>query len=92
MEETPKLNFKTDWKYAPAPESADHVKLKPRYDLFIGGAWVKPSQGKYFGTINPATEKVLAEVAEASAEDVDKALRAAREAPDKIWSDRRSGV
>lgn len=81
----PKLKFSSGWQYAPAPESASHVKLKDRYDLFIDGKFVKPSSGKYFETINPATEAKLSEVAEANAADVDKAVKAARNASDKYW-------
>jgi len=81
----PKLKFNSGWQYAPAPESASHVKLKDRYDLFIDGKFVKPSSGKYFETINPATEAKLSEVAEANAADVDKAVKAARNASDKYW-------
>jgi aldehyde dehydrogenase (NAD+) len=80
------IDFNTDWQYAPAPESRDHVKIKERYELFIGGKWVAPTEGKYFNTINPANEEKLAEIAEASAKDVDKAVRAAREAYDKYWN------
>ena len=40
------------WDYAPSLESTSHIQLKKRYDLFIGGKWVKPSSGKYFETIN----------------------------------------
>src|ERR1700693_578216 len=81
----PKLKFNTGWAYAPAPESKSHIKLKDRYDLFINGKFVKPSSGKYFETINPATEEKIAEVAEANAADVDKAVRAARNAYEKVW-------
>jgi len=83
--EVPKLKFNQGWNYAPAPESASHVKLKDRYDLFIGGQFVKPSSGKYFDTINPANEEKLAKVAEANTADVDKAVKAARTAYDKTW-------
>jgi len=41
---------------APAPESADHVKINAQYELFINGKWQKPKSGKYFDTINPANE------------------------------------
>ena len=82
----PKLNFNTAWEYAPAPESADHIKLQESYDLFIDGKFVKPSSGKYFDTINPSNEKVIAKVAEANEKDVDKAVKAARNAYDKYWS------
>jgi aldehyde dehydrogenase (NAD+) len=75
----------SDWGYAPAPESTDHIRLQDRYGLFIGGKFVPPVSGKYFKTINPASEKVLAEVGEADARDVDRAVKAARQAYDKTW-------
>src|SRR6476660_9005099 len=81
----PKLKFNSGWEYAPAPESKSHVKLKDRYDLFINGKFVKPSSGKYFETINPATEEKIAEIAEANAADVDKAVKAARNAYERVW-------
>jgi aldehyde dehydrogenase (NAD+) len=80
------LDFGRAWEYAPAPEAADHVKIDPKYGLFIGGRWVSPRSGKYFQTISPSTEQVLAEVAEANAQDVDDAVKAAREGYDKYWS------
>src|SRR5215471_19237555 len=84
--ERPRLEFGSAWEYSPAPESKDHVKIEKRYGLFIGGQFVPPKSKKYFQTINPATEEVLAEVAEAGAEDVDAAVRAAEEAHRKRWS------
>jgi len=80
MKNPPSLNFDTDWTYSAAPESTDHIKLKKRYDLFINGAFVKPKSGKYFDTINPATEKPIAKIADAGAADVDAAVKAARKA------------
>ncbi|MCS7208157.1 MAG: aldehyde dehydrogenase family protein, partial [Fimbriimonadales bacterium] len=74
------------WEYAPSPEPREIVKLQPRYGLFIGGEFVEPHSGRYFTTLNPATEEVLAEVAYADAEDVDRAVRAARHAYETIWS------
>ncbi len=82
---SPKLKFDTGWEYAPAPESKSHIKLKDQYDLFIGGKFVKPQSGKYFDTINPATEEKLASVADANTADVDKAVKAARNAYEKVW-------
>ena len=79
------LKFNTGWKYAPSPESKSHIRLKDRYDLFIGGKFVKPSSGNYFDTINPATEEKIAEIAEANTTDVDKAVKAARTALEKVW-------
>jgi aldehyde dehydrogenase (NAD+) len=67
------------WEYAPAPETAK-VVIAPRHELFIGGRFVEPRSGKYFSTVNPATEQVLSEVAEAGAADVEAAVEAARRA------------
>jgi len=77
--------------YAPAPEATDHVNLRADHGLLIGGRWVEPASGKRFKTINPATEEVLAEVAEAGEEDVDAAVKAARAAYTRTWS-RMSGA
>jgi aldehyde dehydrogenase (NAD+) len=67
-----------DWAYASAPESSDIVHLEERYGLFVGGEFVEPKSGRYLQTINPATEDVLAEVAEGGPEDVALAVDAAR--------------
>jgi len=83
---SPALDFGRAWEYAPAPESADHVKIASRYGLFIGGKWKAPQSGKYFATISPSTEEKLSEVADANARDVDDAVRSARTAYDKYWS------
>ena len=82
---TLKLKFETARNYAPAPESKSAAKINPRYDLFINGKFEKPLSKKYFATINPATEEKLSEVADANAADVDKAVKAARNAYDKTW-------
>ena len=75
----PHLIFGDLWEYDPAPETAD-PKLKPKYDLFIGGRFVAPKSGKYFDSINPATEEPLAEIALANQADVDAAYQAAQKA------------
>ena len=80
----PELIFGDLWEFDPAPESAD-PKIKPQYDLFIGGEFVAPDSGKYFDSINPATEKKLARVALANAHDVDRAYKAAQSAFDSTW-------
>jgi aldehyde dehydrogenase (NAD+) len=82
----PKLRFDTDWKYAPAPESTDHARIDRQYELFIGGQFVAPRARKYFDSINPANEKVLARIARADRQDVDRAVTAARQAYDRSWS------
>lgn len=81
-----KINLNSTWEFAPSLESIDHINLKKQYDLFIGGKWVKPSSGKYFDTINPATEEKIASIAEANDKDVDKAVKAARKAYNEVWS------
>ncbi|MBG15031.1 MAG: betaine-aldehyde dehydrogenase [Crocinitomicaceae bacterium] len=80
------LKFSGEWDLAPAPESTNHISVKKEYQLFIGGKFVKPKKGKYFSTINPATEKKLSSIAEASKEDVDRAVKAARKAHSGVWS------
>ena len=81
----PTLDLMGNWAYAPAPEDSKHIKLNKKYDLFIGGKFVKPSKGKYFDTFSPSTEEKLAEVAEADEKDVDLAVKAARKAYEKVW-------
>jgi aldehyde dehydrogenase (NAD+) len=77
------LSFGTRWSYAPAPETVP-VKIAPRYELFVDGKSRAPGGG-YFPSINPATEQPLAEIAAATAADVDAAVSAARRAF-KSWS------
>ncbi|MEU9741768.1 aldehyde dehydrogenase family protein [Micromonospora chersina] len=73
------------FEYAPAPESRSVVDIKPSYGLFVDGKFVDPTDGGSFKSINPASEEVLAEIAEAGSHDVDLAVRAAREAYEKVW-------
>ena len=80
----PELIFGDLWEFDPAPETAD-PKLKARYELFINGQFVAPKSGKYFDSINPANEQKLAEIAQASAADVDAAYQAAKAAYDNVW-------
>src|SRR5262252_1485785 len=52
----------------------------PEGKLFIGGRWVAAQSGKTFPSINPATNQILANVAEADSPDLDAAVSAARRA------------
>src|SRR6188768_2263593 len=79
------------FEYAPAPESRAVVDIASSYGLYIGGQFVEATGGAPFKTVNPATEEVLAEVSEASADDVDVAVKAARTAYTRVWS-RMSGA
>ncbi len=81
-----KLAFHDGWQYAPAPESTDHVQIDAEYGLFIGGEFVAPADGRYFESINPATEETLSSIALASDADVDRAVKAARKAYNGPWS------
>jgi len=53
--------------------------LAPR-QLFINGQWTDAASGKTFATPNPATGETLATIAEGDAEDINRAVRAARKA------------
>ncbi|MEI8409042.1 MULTISPECIES: aldehyde dehydrogenase family protein [unclassified Kribbella] len=73
------------FEYAPAPESRAIVDIKSSYGLFVNGAFVEATDGKPFKTVSPSSEEVLAEVSEAGPADIDKAVKAARKAFDKVW-------
>lgn len=86
---TVKEIFKT-MAYGPAPESADAVNQwlashESRFDLFINNQWAAPKSGSYAPVANPATGETLAQVADANAEDINEAVKAARKAADS-WS------
>ncbi|MFQ5889597.1 MAG: aldehyde dehydrogenase family protein [Gemmatimonadota bacterium] len=72
-------------EYGPAPESrapaAAWLKERGRsFGLFIGGEWREPAAGERFDTVNPGTGEPLASIAQGDAEDVNAAVRAARNA------------
>jgi len=79
-----RLRFGNRWDYAPAPETVP-VKIEARYELFIDGRFVAPHSGRYFDSINPATEEKLCEIAHGDEADVDLAVKAARRAFDTVW-------
>src|ERR1700720_2911493 len=60
------------------PQVADFIE-KPR-KMLINGKWVNAASGKTFPTYNPATGKILAQVAEGDREDIEQAVKAARKA------------
>ena len=80
------LTFGDKWVYAPAPEESKSYVIAPRHELFINGRFVAPHSGRYFESLNPATEEKLTEIAAADEEDVDRAVKAARRAYEKVWS------
>ena len=67
--------------------STNHPFLdgKPKR-MLIGGQWVEAMSGKTFDSVNPATGKVIAQLAEGAEEDTDRAVAAARSAFEGPWS------
>jgi len=74
----------TSWDYAPAPESREVVTLRERYDHYVGGEWLAPSET--YTTISPSSEEPLAEIGQASPEEIGLAVAAARDAFANGWS------
>lgn len=66
-----------------APESTLASRLQTK--LLINNEWTESRSGKTFPTINPSTGEEICQVAEADAEDVDRAVKAARRAFDGPW-------
>ncbi|WP_139132505.1 aldehyde dehydrogenase family protein, partial [Pseudomonas sp. 24 R 17] len=58
----------------------DRVDLPTSQQFYINGRWTPPAVPASLPVVNPATEEVVAEVARGSAEDVDRAVAAARAA------------
>ena len=75
----------SEWDYAAAPEARDLVQLRERYGHFVGGEWLEPKET--YTTIDPSSEDALAEVGQATKQEVDLAVGAAREAFTNGWSD-----
>ncbi len=74
----------TEWTYAPAPESADIVRLQDRYGIYVGGEWLDTAES--YTTLSPASEEPLAEISQAGPEEVGTAVDAARAAFENGWS------
>jgi 1-pyrroline dehydrogenase len=62
-------------------------KLEKYRPLFIGGEWVDPAQGETQDDIDPATGNVIAKIAVADKQDIDRAVAAAQKAFDDVWFD-----
>jgi len=61
-------------------EDKIHNFISRTHKILINGKWVEAASGKTFATFNPATGEVLARVAEGDREDIDRAVKAARNA------------
>ena len=69
------------FEYAPAPESrAAAGEIASSYGHFIGGEFVESRGKETLKTVDPSTEQVLAEFAQGTDEDVERAVKAARDA------------
>jgi aldehyde dehydrogenase len=73
-------------KYTPPGQPGSIVSVEPRYENFIGGKWLAPTQGKYRVDLSPATAAPITEVADSSPEDIELALDAAHAAKD-AWGE-----
>src|SRR5437868_14951245 len=72
-------------EYGPAPEDPREAMAwldvhQRRFGHFINGEWQAPAAETYFDTADPSTGEKLATIAQGSAEDVDRAVKAARAA------------
>ncbi|MCA9568693.1 MAG: aldehyde dehydrogenase family protein [Myxococcales bacterium] len=81
----PELQLQGALDLSPSPESCP-VTFRERYGHFIDGKRVAGKDADDFDTLNPATGQPIARVAAADATEVDKAVKAARKAYDKVWS------
>jgi aldehyde dehydrogenase (NAD+) len=66
-------------------EAAIAIEAPEHHDLLIDGRRVPPASGRYFDSINPATEELIGRVAEGDAQDIDAAVRSARAAFEGSW-------
>jgi aldehyde dehydrogenase (NAD+) len=64
--------------------------ISGHHNLLIHGKRVPTAAGRYFDTVNPATEQVIAKVAEADSVDVDAAVRSSRAAFEGEWGNMRA--
>ena len=84
-----KPNLDPNWPSSPAPESREAVRLAKSYGLFINGEFTPSLGNRKYWTINPANEERLSRISESTPEDVDRAVRAARECYENDWSRRK---
>jgi aldehyde dehydrogenase len=71
------LNVKVDTPAAALERVGAKIKIRRRYDNFIGGTWVPPKKGQYFENRTPISGEIVCEVARSTAEDIETALDAA---------------
>ena len=71
---------------ADVPDAEGWAVLPAHRDLYYGGAWHRPLGGNFFALVSPGTGQSLGHAADASADDVDAAVRSAHEAF-SLWRD-----
>ena len=76
--------------YDLAPETAAAQFLRKPHQLLIDGRRMPSSSGRTFKSLNPATEEVIATIAEGNEVDVDRAVAAARRAFEGPWRSMRA--
>lgn len=69
-------------RYANPNTEGAVINFKERYDNFIGGKYVAPTNGQYFDNVSPVTGQVFCEIARSTKEDIELALDAAHAAKD----------
>jgi len=72
--------------YVPPGRPGSVVDVQPRYDNFIGGKWLAPTEGRYKVDLTPATGRPICEVASSTAADIELALDAAH-ASQEAWGE-----
>jgi len=66
--------------------SATAIATAQKYQMFINGEWTASDSGKTFPVYDPSTEQIIAEVPDANAKDIDRAVAAAKEAFENgVW-------
>ena len=71
--------------YAAPGQTNSKINFKDKYDNFIGGKWVAPVKGEYFGVVTPISGKTYTKAARSTAEDIELALDAAHAVADQ-WA------
>ena len=73
--------------YTPPGKPGSIVTVRPRYENFIGGKWLEPSECRYRVNLTPATAQPICDVAQSVPADIELALDAAHAAKD-AWGER----
>src|SRR5674476_1399663 len=73
-------------QYVPPGQPGSMVQVQPRYENFVGGKWLAPTEGRYRVNLSPATGRPITEVAHSTPADVELAMDAAPAAKD-AWGE-----